>query len=258
MIISSTLCRCFIASGLLSVPYCLYFASAKVYLYVNPLHYRIVPEIIYDEACTIFMGTNTFLNGYSRKAHPYDFHSMRYVYCGAEALSETVFERYAKTYGVRVMSGYGITECAPVVSMNSALEHEYGTVGKVALGIEYKLAPVAAIDSKEATVGRLFVRGKNVMKGYLKNERANHKYLVEDQGWYDTGDIVEMTAEGYLKIVGRLKRFSKVSGEMVSLAAVEEALTGILVSAERLSLCRWKTKARAKSSSLLRIIKTLN
>jgi acyl-[acyl-carrier-protein]-phospholipid O-acyltransferase/long-chain-fatty-acid--[acyl-carrier-protein] ligase len=203
------------------------FANAKVFLYVNPLHYRIVPEIIYDEACTIVMGTNTFLNGYGRRAHPYDFHTMRYVYCGAEALSDAVFEKYAKTHGVRVMSGYGATECSPVISMNSALQHEYGTVGKVLSGIEYKLAPAAGIDSKNGTVGRFFVKGKNVMKGYLKNEKANHKYLVEDKGWYDTGDIVEVTPEGYLKIVGRLKRFSKVSGEMVSLTAVEEALTGI-------------------------------
>jgi acyl-[acyl-carrier-protein]-phospholipid O-acyltransferase/long-chain-fatty-acid--[acyl-carrier-protein] ligase len=203
------------------------FAKAKVFLYVNPLHYRIVPEIIYDEACTIFFGTNTFLNGYSRKGHPYDFHAMRYVYCGAEALNDAVFEKYAKTYGVRVMSGYGATECSPVISMNSALQHEYGTVGKVLSGIEYRLAPAAGIDGKNGTVGRLFVKGKNVMKGYLKNEKANHKYLVEDEGWYDTGDIVEVTPEGYLKIVGRLKRFSKVSGEMVSLTAVEEALTGI-------------------------------
>ncbi len=203
------------------------FANAKAYLYVNPLHYRIVPEIIYDEACTIIMGTNTFLNGYSRKAHPYDFHNMRYVYCGAEALSDAVFDKYAKIYGVRVMSGYGATECSPVITMNSALQHEYGTVGKVLSGIEHKLVPVAGIDSKGGSVGRLFVKGKNVMKGYLKNDKANYKYLVEDEGWYDTGDIVEVTPEGYLKIVGRLKRFSKISGEMVSLTAVEDALTGI-------------------------------
>ncbi len=203
------------------------FANAKVFLYVNPLHYKIVPEIIYDERCTIVMGTNTFLNGYARRAHPYDFHTMRYVYCGAEALSDSVFEKYARTYGVRVMSGYGATECSPIISMNSALQHEYGTVGKALSGIEYKLVPTAGIDTKDGTVGRLFVKGKNVMKGYLKNEKANHKYLVEDEGWYDTGDIVEVTPDGYLKIVGRLKRFSKISGEMVSLTAVEDALVGI-------------------------------
>ncbi len=203
------------------------FAGARSFLYVSPLHYRIVPEIAYEEGCTILMGTNTFLNGYGRKAHPYDFHSMRYIFCGAEALSESVFERYAKVFGVRVMSGYGVTECAPVVCMNSALEHEYGTVGKVLPGIEYKLMPVAGIDDRQGHSGRLFVRGRNVMVGYLKNEAANHKYLVEDDGWYDTGDIVEVDDSGFVKIVGRLKRFSKISGEMISLTAVEEALSGL-------------------------------
>ena len=202
------------------------FARAKAFLYVSPLHYRIVPEIAYDERCTIFVGTNTFLNGYSKKAHPYDFHSMRYIFCGAEALSDSVFERYAKVYGVRVMSGYGATECSPVISINNALEHEYGTVGKILPGMEHKLVPVEGIDDKQGAVGKLYIKGKNVMTGYLKNERANKKFLVEDQGWYDTGDIVEITDEGFLKIVGRLKRFSKISGEMISLTAVEEALAG--------------------------------
>ena len=203
------------------------FAGAKTFLYVSPLHYRVIPEIIYDEGCTLLVGTNTFLNGYGRKAHPYDFHTLRYVYCGAEALSDAVFEKYAKTFGIRVMSGYGATECAPILTMNSSLEHEYGTVGKILSGITYKLVPTEGIDSKNGTVGRLFVKGKNVMQGYLKNDHANHKFLVEDEGWYDTGDIVEKTAEGFLKIVGRLKRFSKVSGEMISLTAVEEAMAGI-------------------------------
>jgi acyl-[acyl-carrier-protein]-phospholipid O-acyltransferase/long-chain-fatty-acid--[acyl-carrier-protein] ligase len=202
------------------------FAGAKAFLYVSPLHYRVVPEIAYDEGCTIFVGTNTFLNGYSKKAHPYDFYSMRYIFCGAEALSDSVFDRYAKVYGVRVMSGYGATECSPVISINNALEHEYGTVGKILPGMEYRLVPVEGIDNKQGRVGKLYIKGKNVMKGYLKNEKANEKFLVEDQGWYDTGDIVEITEDGFIRIVGRLKRFSKISGEMVSLTALEEALAG--------------------------------
>ncbi len=203
------------------------FAGAKAFLYVNPLHYRIIPEIAYQENCTILMGTNTFLNGYSKRANPYDFYSMRYIFSGAEPLSEAVFDRYARVYGIRVMSGYGATECSPIVSIASALEHEYGTVGKVLPGMEYKLVAVAGIDDKDGTVGKLFVRGKNVMKGYLKNEAANRKYLVEDEGWYDTGDMVEFTEKGFLKIVGRLKRFAKISGEMISLTAVEESLHGL-------------------------------
>ena len=201
------------------------FLNARAFFYVSPLHYRVVPELAYQQGCTILCGTNTFLKGYGRRANGYDFSSMHYIYCGGEALSEEVFEQYAKKLGIRVMAGYGVTECSPVVSINSALEYAYGTVGTVLPGIEYKLVPVEGIDHKGGTVGTLFVRGKNVMKGYLKNERANHKYLVEDEGWYDTGDVVELTVEGFLRIVGRLKRFAKIGGEMISLAAVEEALT---------------------------------
>jgi acyl-[acyl-carrier-protein]-phospholipid O-acyltransferase / long-chain-fatty-acid--[acyl-carrier-protein] ligase len=200
------------------------FANAKVFLYVSPLHYRVVPEIAYDQNCTIMLGTNTFLNGFAKKAHPYDFYSMRYIFCGAEALSESVFEKYSKIYGIRVLSGYGATECSPVISINNAIENEHGSVGKILPGIEYKLVAVEGVDNKNGRVGRLYVRGKNVMKGYLKNEKANQKYLVEDAGWYDTGDIVEFTAEGFLKIVGRMKRFAKISGEMISLTAVEDAM----------------------------------
>ena len=202
------------------------FTGVRVFLYVSPLHYRIVPEIAYEKGCTILMGTNTFLAGYAKRANAYDFYSMRYIFCGAEALSPAVFDRYAKTFGVRVMSGYGATECSPIVSINSALEHEYGTVGKILPGISYKLVPVGGIDDRGGSTGKLYVKGKNVMKGYLRNDKANHKYLVEDEGWYDTGDIAEFTPTGFLKIVGRLKRFAKISGEMISLTAVEEALSG--------------------------------
>ncbi len=200
------------------------FLGARSFLYVSPLHYRIVPQVAYDQQCTILCGTNTFLKGYARRGNAYDFHSMRYIFCGAERLSDAVFDEYAKKFGIRVMSGYGATECAPIISINSALEHQYGTVGTVLPGIECRLGRVEGIDDRDGTVGKLFVQGRNVMKGYLKNEKANHKYLVEDEGWYDTGDIVEITEEGFVKIAGRLKRFAKISGEMISLTAVEEAL----------------------------------
>jgi acyl-[acyl-carrier-protein]-phospholipid O-acyltransferase/long-chain-fatty-acid--[acyl-carrier-protein] ligase len=184
----------------------------------------VIPEVAYDYNCTIMLGTNTFLNGFSKKAHPYDFYAMRYIFSGAEALTDTVFDKYAKTYGIRVMSGYGATECSPVISMNNAIEYEHGTVGRILPGIEYKIIPIEGIEYKDGKKGRFYVKGKNTMKGYLKNDKANQKYLVEDSGWYDTGDIVEITEKGFLKIAGRMKRFAKISGEMVSLTAVEDAL----------------------------------
>ncbi|MEJ0091486.1 MAG: AMP-binding protein [Limisphaerales bacterium] len=191
-----------------------------VFLYPSPLHYRVVPSVLYDRNCTVFISTNTFLNGYARKAHPYDFRSLRYLFAAAEKLQEATALTWSQKYGVRILEGYGATECSPCVSLNTPLEPRYGSVGRLMPGMEYKLEKVEGVDEG----GRLFVRGPNIMKGYL-NADANSKFLALD-GWYDTGDIVSVDAEGYLHVRGRLKRFAKVSGEMVSLSAVEDTLAG--------------------------------
>jgi acyl-[acyl-carrier-protein]-phospholipid O-acyltransferase/long-chain-fatty-acid--[acyl-carrier-protein] ligase len=191
-----------------------------VFLYPSPLHYRVVPAVLYDRDCTIFLSTNTFLNGYARKAHPYDFRSLRYLFAAAEKLQETTALTWSQKYGIRILEGYGATECAPCVSVNTPLEPRNGSVGRLMPGMEHKLEPVEGVEEG----GRLFVRGPNVMKGYL-NADANAKFLALD-GWYDTGDIVSVDEDSYLHIRGRMKRFAKVSGEMVSLSAVEDALAG--------------------------------
>jgi acyl-[acyl-carrier-protein]-phospholipid O-acyltransferase/long-chain-fatty-acid--[acyl-carrier-protein] ligase len=194
--------------------------GAYTYIYPSPLHYRVIPAAFYDRDCTIFLSTNTFLNGYGRKADPYDFRTMRYLFAAAEKLQEATATTWAQKFGVRVLEGYGATECAPCVSVNTPLTPKYGSVGRLLPGMEYKLQPVEGVEEG----GRLFVRGPNVMNGYL-NPDANATFKALD-GWYDTGDIVSVDAEGYLFIRGRLKRFAKVSGEMVSLTAVEDALAG--------------------------------
>ena len=191
-----------------------------VFVYPSPLHYRMIPAAFYDLDCTIFLSTNTFLNGYGRKAHPYDFRSMRYLFAAAEKLQETTALTWSQKYGVRILEGYGATECAPCLSVNTPLAPRYGSVGRLLPGIEYKLERVEGVEDG----GELFVRGPNVMKGYL-NKDANEKFQSLC-GWYDTGDIVSVDPDGYVFIKGRLKRFAKVSGEMVSLTAVEDALAG--------------------------------
>jgi acyl-[acyl-carrier-protein]-phospholipid O-acyltransferase/long-chain-fatty-acid--[acyl-carrier-protein] ligase len=191
-----------------------------VFLYPSPLHYRMVPAAFYEHDCTIFLSTNTFLNGYARKAHPYDFRSLRYLFCAAEKLQEATALAWSQKYGVRILEGYGATECAPCISVNTPLEPRHGSVGRLLPGMDYELEPVEGVEGG----GRLFVHGPNVMKGYL-NPEANAKFLSLG-GWYDTGDIVSVDAEGYLHILGRMKCFAKVSGEMVSLTAVEDALAG--------------------------------
>jgi acyl-[acyl-carrier-protein]-phospholipid O-acyltransferase/long-chain-fatty-acid--[acyl-carrier-protein] ligase len=191
-----------------------------VFLYPSPLHYRVIPSLLYDLDCTIFFGTNTFLNGYARKAHPYDFRSLRMLIAGAEKLQEATANAWSRQFGARVLEGYGATECSPVVTLNTWLNPRYGTAGKFLPGIEYKFESVDGV----AEGGRLWVRGPNIMRGYL-NAEPNAKFQAQG-GWYDTGDIARVDEDGFLYILGRLKRFAKVSGEMVSLTAVEEALAG--------------------------------
>jgi acyl-[acyl-carrier-protein]-phospholipid O-acyltransferase/long-chain-fatty-acid--[acyl-carrier-protein] ligase len=191
-----------------------------IFIYPSPLHYRVVPTAFYDRFCTVFLSTNTFLNGYARKAHPYDFRSMRYLFAAAEKLQESAATTWSRKYGVRVLEGYGATECAPCVAVNTPLLPKYGSVGKIMPGMEYKLEEAPGVMEG----GRLHVKGPNVMKGYL-NKEANAEFQ-RHQGWYDTGDIVQVDQDGYFFIRGRLKRFAKVSGEMVSLTAVEDALAG--------------------------------
>ena len=192
----------------------------SVFIYPSPLHYRIVPTLFYDRDCTIMLGTNTFLNGYARKAHTYDFRSLRYMFAAAEKLQEATASAWAQRFGVRALEGYGATECAPCVSVCTPLQPKHGSAGRFMPGMEYRLEKVEGVND----AGRLFVRGPNVMKGYL-NADANEKFLALG-GWYDTGDIVRVDEEGFVFIQGRLKRFAKISGEMVSLTAVEDALAG--------------------------------
>ena len=188
----------------------------KVFLYPSPLHYRIVPEMVYGTNATILFGTDTFLAGYARFAHPYDFYSLRIVCTGAERVKEETRRIYSERYGVRLMEGYGATETAPVLAMNSPMQCKAGTVGRLMPGIDWRLEPVPGIEAG----GRLMVSGPNIMAGYLKADRPGELQPPEG-GWYDTGDIVSLDDEGYVTIQGRVKRFAKVGGEMVSLAAVE-------------------------------------
>ena len=180
----------------------------------------VVPSAFYNLDCTIFFGTNTFLNGYARKAHPYDFRSLRYLFAAAEKVQEATAAVWMQKFGVRILEGYGATECSPCLSVNLPMRPRHGSAGQFLPGIQYKLEPVEGV----AEGGRLFVRGPNIMRGYL-NPEANAKFQALG-GWYDTGDIVRIDADGFVFILGRLKRFAKVSGEMVSLAAVEDALAG--------------------------------
>ncbi len=192
------------------------FSGIKTVLYPSPLHYRIVPAFVYDSNTTIMFGTDTFLSGYARMAHPYDFYAVRYIFAGAEKVKDETRRIYMEKFGVRVFEGYGATETAPVLAVNTPMQYRPGTVGRLLPAIAHKLVPVPGIE----TGGALHVQGPNVMRGYFKADKPG-ELQPPPAGWYDTGDIVSIDADGFVTILGRAKRFAKLGGEMVSLTAVE-------------------------------------
>lgn len=202
-------------------------SGIKTFYYPSPLHYRIVPELIYDTNATIMFGTDTFLSAYARAAHPYDMHSIRYIFAGAEKLRDETRRTYADKYGVRIFEGYGATEMSPVISLNTPMQNQPGTAGRLLPGITPRIEPIPGIP----TGGLLHIKGPNVMKGYLKADAPGQLQAPTD-GWYDTGDIVMIDGLGFVTIQGRQKRFAKIAGEMVSLTAVETAVSTLWPNAQ--------------------------
>ena len=194
--------------------------GSRVFLYPTPLHYRIIPELIYELGATILFGTNTFFRGYARYAHPYDFQTLRYTVAGAEKLWDETLRLWMEKFGIRILQGYGVTEASPVLAVNTPLNHVAGTIGLLLPGVDHYLAPVQGISEG----GRLVVRGPNVMLGYLLHgtDGLRPPATERGEGWYDTGDIATVDELGFVRILGRAKRFAKIGGEMISLAAVEE------------------------------------
>lgn len=185
--------------------------------YPTPLDGKNIPKAIYWSDATLMFATDTFLRLYAKGTDSNaDMNRLRFIFAGAEALTQETRDTYLNRFGVRIYEGYGMTEASPVVAINLPGKNEHGTVGKLLPGLQARLEPVADMDDAY----RLMIKGPNVMMGYLRPENPA---VIEPpaDGWHDTGDIVRMTAQGHLQIVGRAKRFAKVGGEMVSLDAIE-------------------------------------
>jgi len=191
----------------------------KLFEYPSPLRAKEITGLIRETQAAVLFATDTFVNQYARSAQPGDFASLKFIVAGAEKVRD---ETHALFRGVQVLEGYGATECSPVIAVNQPTRNQPGTVGPVLPGIETRLDPVEGI----RTGGRLFVRGPNVMAGYLAADDPERLEPLPG-GWHDTGDVVTFDEDGDMLILGRVKRFAKIGGEMISLTAVENIAAAV-------------------------------
>ena len=194
--------------------------GTPMFLYVSPLKYRAIPELVYRRNCTVLYGTSTFLSYYAQNANPLDFRTLRCVIAGGEKLSDDVASLWMNKFGLRIYEGYGATEAAPVISLATQDNFSLGRVGRFLPGVEHQIQRVEGIERG----GVLHIRGPNLMLGYYRDTRPGVIEMprsVMGEGWYDTGDVVEVDESGTVTIVGRTRRFTKVAGEMVSLDVME-------------------------------------
>jgi acyl-[acyl-carrier-protein]-phospholipid O-acyltransferase/long-chain-fatty-acid--[acyl-carrier-protein] ligase len=204
--------HCFGLTGGVLLPI---LAGLKAFQYPSPLHVKIIPPLIRDTNASVLLATDTFVNQYARAAEPGELSGLKFIVCGAEKVRDETHDLIVDRFGpIPVLEGYGATEAAPVIAVNTPLDNRRGTVGGLVPGVETRLEPVEGIRRG----GRLFVRGPNIMAGYL-----NDGGVLEppEAGWHDTGDVVEISADNWITILGRVKRFAKIGGEMVSLTAAE-------------------------------------
>ena len=205
--------HCFGLTGGVMLPL---FTGHKTFLFPSPLQVKEIPKLIRDTGANVFFATDTFAQQYARNAADGDLSCIQLMVCGAERVRPETRELYMRRFGVELLEGYGATEASPVISVNVPGRNKHGSVGQFLPAIEWRLEPVPGIEGGQ----KLYVRGPNVMRGYLDPLKPFGIDLLP-QGWHDTGDVVDVDDDGYVKILGRVKRFAKIGGEMVSLNAVE-------------------------------------
>lgn len=194
--------------------------------YGNPLDYKIVARLIRDDKPELLVGTPVFLEGYLRQSKAGDFDSIKLAVTGADKCPESLRNQYMEKHGIEIIEGYGTTETSPVISANPRDANKPGSIGRPIPGMDVRIQNIdSGEDCAVGETGRILVRGDSVMQGYLNDVEETHLRLKS--GWYDTGDLGYLDEDGYLWHKGRLKRFVKIAGEMVSLVAVEETMNKI-------------------------------
>ena len=198
------------------------YLGIKAVLHPTPRQPHEIVRRIRESCATILLATDTFISQYMRASADGDLSSLRLAVCGAERVHDETRQLAKRNYDFELLEGYGVTEAAPVLCANQPGANRAGTVGHLLTGIEARIEPVEGIPEG----GRLFVKGPNIMLGYLRSDRAGEITPPPD-GWHDTGDVVSMDEDGYIAIRGRLKRFAKIGGETVSLTVVENCASAL-------------------------------
>ena len=194
----------------------------KAFQYPSPLHVKQIPPLVKDTHASILLATDTFINQYARAASPGELSSLEFVVCGAEKVRDETHALINERVGpIPLLEGYGATEASPVIAVNKPTDNRRGTVGGLLPGIQTRVESVEGINRG----GRLFVRGANVMSGYINPEDGSLE--APRDGWHDTGDVVEISDDGWITILGRVKRFAKIGGEMISLTAAEDLASAL-------------------------------
>jgi acyl-[acyl-carrier-protein]-phospholipid O-acyltransferase/long-chain-fatty-acid--[acyl-carrier-protein] ligase len=195
--------------------------------YANPLEFKSVVKLIKEVKPTLIPSTPSFLAGYLRQSEAGDFSSVRLIVPGGDKTPEWLRNAYREKHDIELMEGYGTTETSPVISVNTLNANKPGSVGKAVPRAEIRIVDVdTGKDLEIGKEGKILVKGDLVMKGYF-DDLESTSLRVRD-GWYDTGDMGYLDDDGFLWHAGRLKRFTKIGGEMISLVRTERALEKLL------------------------------
>jgi len=213
--------------------------GVQIVTYPNPLEPARCAALIDRYELTFLLATPSFLRLYLRKAEPEQLRSLRLIIVGAEKLPLDLASHFEKVFHKKVFEGYGLTETAPVVSVNlpdpepkKPGEHvqpssRLGSVGRLAPGMAAEIRePETGLKLSLYESGMLWLRGVNIFEGYLHDPKRTAEVLRD--GWLKTGDIGRFDEDGFLHIEGRLSRFSKIGGEMVPHETIEQKIIDIL------------------------------
>lgn len=199
------------------------FHGHVVVLHPSPLQTKTIAQRIAKTQSTVLFATDTFLQQYMRASKDGSIGCLRIAVCGAERVRDETRKIAEEKFTMEVLEGYGVTEGAPVLAANQPGDIRSGSIGKMLPGIETRIEPVEGLDDD---AGCLWVRGPNIMSGYISPDNPGQIIPLKD-GWHNTGDVVSVDAEGYYVIRGRIKRFAKIGGEMVSLTVVENCASAL-------------------------------